>query len=195
MVFAGVAGSWGRDFYSSRPPSGMPPPPLNWGYPRTVTGFFHAFTRGQYERIHPTTNFIVFCKQVVMYIAGALEEFNGVYLLLGLIPFFFYKRMQPRERAWIVGLGAIYFCLSIFLLILLNPAADRQSRDLNKPFFIASHVLISIGIVYGLTLIGSLLATQYAKWRQWALYGGGTTGAAAPFSGAGGGCFTPQTPL
>lgn len=178
-LICGISWSLGAAFYLFLPLSGMTNPPLNWGYPRTVTGFFHAFTRGQYERIHPTTNFIVFCKQVGAYIGGALEEFNAVYLLIGLIPFFFYKRMQPRERAWIVGLGSIYFTLSIFLLILLNPAADRQSRDLNKPFFIASHVLISIGIGYGLTLIGSLLATQYTRWRQWALYGGIAAAAAA----------------
>src|SRR5207249_1158541 len=97
--------------------------------------------------------------------------FNAIYLLIGLIPFFFFKRMQKRERAWILGLACIYFVLSVFLLILLNPASDRQSKDLNKPFFTASHVLISMGIGYGLTLIGSLLVTQYAKFRQWALYG------------------------
>ena len=32
-------------------------PPMNWGYPRTVEGFFHAVGRGQYERIDPFENF------------------------------------------------------------------------------------------------------------------------------------------
>lgn len=31
-------------------------PPMNWGYPRTVEGFFHAVGRGQYEKISPTDN-------------------------------------------------------------------------------------------------------------------------------------------
>ena len=27
---------------------------MEWGYPRTVEGFFHAFTRGQYEKTNPS---------------------------------------------------------------------------------------------------------------------------------------------
>ncbi|HMC28944.1 MAG TPA: DUF2723 domain-containing protein, partial [Verrucomicrobiae bacterium] len=140
-LLCGICWSLGAAFYLYMPLASMTNPPLNWGYPRTVTGFFHAFTRGQYERIHPTTLPTRFVEQLIMYISGALEEFNFAYVLIGLVPFLFYKRMQRRERAWVVGLSSIYFCLSIFLLILLNPAADRQSRDLNKPFFTASHVL------------------------------------------------------
>lgn len=178
-------GAWlvGAAFYVYMPLASMSNPPLNWGYPRTVTGFFHAFTRGQYERIHPTTGtgdtafevFGSFCTkfagQIGMYIGGAWEEFNFIYVLIGLIPFFFYRRMQARERAWLIGLTAIYLCLSFFLLILLAPASDRQSRDLNKVFFTASHVMIAMGIGYGLTLIGALLATQYERYRRWALVG------------------------
>ena len=178
-VICGLCWMVGAAFYLYMPLAGMTNPPLNWGYPRTVTGFFHAFTRGQYERIHPTTSPTHFVSECIMYIEGALEEFNLVFILIGLIPFFFYKQLQKRERAWILGLAAIYFTLSVFLLILLNPASDRQSRDLNKPFFTASHVLISMGIGYGLTLIGSLLVTQYAKFRQWALIGAAVSAATA----------------
>ena len=32
----------------------MTNPPMEWGYPRTVQGFFHALTRGQYDKINPT---------------------------------------------------------------------------------------------------------------------------------------------
>jgi thioredoxin-like negative regulator of GroEL len=162
-------GAWmvGAAFYLYMPLAGMTNPPLNWGYPRTVTGFFHAFTRGQYERIHPTTSPVAFAKQIVMYFEGAVEEFNFFYLILALVPILFYKRLQKRERAWAVGLGSTYLCLSIFLLILLNPASDRQSRDLNKVFFTASHVIIAMAAGYGLTLIGSFLSTHYAAMRRW----------------------------
>src|SRR5262249_2347289 len=47
----------------------------------------------------------------------------------------------------------------------------RQSRDLNRPFFIASHVLVVMGIGYGLTIIGAYLAAQYERFRQYCLYG------------------------
>ena len=36
------------------PLAGMTNPPMQWGYPRTVEGFIHAFTRGQYEKTNPT---------------------------------------------------------------------------------------------------------------------------------------------
>jgi len=166
-------GAWvvGAAFYLYMPLASMSNPPLNWGYPRTVTGFFHAFTRGQYERIHPTTSLGRAVEQIGMYVSGALEEFNLVYLLMAILPLLFIKRMQPRERNWLIGLTAIYFCLSVFLLILLNPSPDRQSRELNRVFFAASHMVIAMGVGYGLTLVGGFLATQYGKFRPWVLKG------------------------
>jgi hypothetical protein len=168
-------GAWmlGAAFYVYMPIASMSNPPLNWGYPRTVFGFFHAFTRGQYEKINPTTSIWTFFKQIWMYTTGAVEEFNLIYLLLALIPFLFFKRMQKRERCWLIGLAATYFCLSLFLLILLNPGLDRQARDLNKVFFTASHVMIAMSIGYGLTLIAALLATHYEQYRKWVLLGAG----------------------
>ena len=166
-------GAWmlGAAFYVYLPIAGMSNPPLNWGYPRTVFGFFHAFTRGQYEKINPTTNLGTFFQQIWMYITGAVEEFNLIYLLLALLPLLFFKRMQKRERCWMIGLWANYLCLSIFLLILLNPGLERQSRDLNKVFFTASHVMIAMSIGYGLTLIAAFLATHYEQFRKWVLIG------------------------
>jgi thioredoxin-like negative regulator of GroEL len=172
-LYCGAAWAVGAAFYVYMPLASMSNPPLNWGYPRTVGGFFHAFTRGQYERIHPSTNIVTIVKQIGMYILGAMEEFNLVYILIGLVPFLFYKRMQPRERAWVIGLSSIYLCLSLFLLILLNPAPDRQSKDLNKVFFTASHVMIAMGIGYGLTVIAAALVTQYERYRRFALGGAG----------------------
>ena len=169
-LICGGAWLFGAAFYLYMPLASMSNPPMNWGYPRTVTGFFHAFTRGQYERIHPTRDPITFAKQFYYtLIDGTMEEFNFVYLLIGVVVFFFYRRMQPRERAWIVGLSAFYVVLGPFLLDLLSPAPDRQSQDLNKVFFTASHMMLAMFIGYGLTIIGSLLATQYERWRKWAL--------------------------
>src|SRR5262245_19896809 len=127
-LICGLAWAVGAAFYLYMPLASMSNPPLNWGYPRTVTGFFHAFTRGQYEKIHPTTSAGKFVEQIGMYVDGAKEEFNMVYLLMAILPLLFIKRMQPRERNWLIGLTATYFCLSIFLLVLLNPSQDRQSR-------------------------------------------------------------------
>ncbi|HKQ39308.1 MAG TPA: DUF2723 domain-containing protein, partial [Verrucomicrobiae bacterium] len=169
---SGAAWAVGAAFYLYMPLASMSNPPLNWGYPRIVSGFFHAFTRGQYERIHPTEKLWTFIQQLWMYLQGAVDEFNLVYLLLALVPFFFWKRMEKRERAWLTGLTATYLCLSVFLLILLNPGTDRQSRDLNKVFFTASHVMIAMGVGYGLTLIAGMLLVNFERWRRWIFLGG-----------------------
>ena len=68
----------------------MTNPPMNWGYPRTKEGFFHALTRGQYDKTNPTDSVFKFFEQVWMYFTGAANEFSLVYLLIALIPFFFY---------------------------------------------------------------------------------------------------------
>jgi len=175
---SGVMFLLGAAFYLYMPLTSMTNPPLNWGYPRTVGGFVHAFTRGQYERIHPTwgggTNPVSFVTSLVstyskqvwyILIQGPLEEFNVAYLALGFIPLFFFKRLQPRERAWLLGLTAFYFVLGPFLLYLFNPAPDRQALQLNKPFFIASHVIIAMAIGYGITLLLVSLATASEKIR------------------------------
>ena len=44
----------GISFYLYMPISGMTNPPMQWGYPRTAEGFWHALTRGQYEQPNPT---------------------------------------------------------------------------------------------------------------------------------------------
>ncbi len=168
-----VAGTWilGAAFYFYMPIASMTNPPLNWGYPRTAEGFVHAFTRGQYEKTHPTDSLGRLTEQVIMYTKGAIEEFNPVYLLIAFIPFFFLRRMQSRERAWIIGLATIWFFLAALLLILLNPSTDKQSVELSKVFFTSSYVMIAMAIGYGLAIMGGVLLTQYEKYRKWALGG------------------------
>ncbi len=166
----------GSAFYFYMPLASMSNPPMNWGYPRTAEGFVHAFTRGQYEKTHPTDSLSRLADQVVMYAESAGEEFNAVYLLVAFVPFFFLRRMQSRERAWIIGLAAIWFFLAMLLMILLNPSTDKQSRELTKVFFTASYMMVAMSLGYGLAIIGALLSTDYEKYRKWAL------GGAAAFS-------------
>ncbi len=237
VLYTGLAWIAGASFYFFMPVSGATNPPLNWGYPRTWEGFVHAFTRGQYERTNPTSDPIRFFEQIRMYCEGAVEEFNVVYLLIGLvplvfmfwrhldarqrtpfywitglyfatsllilfrasgnadvgfslfsaligvlggylfvliavIPFLFHRLMDRPERWWLGGLSTIYVGLAVLLMILLNPTTERQSRELTKVFFTASHVIITLGVGYGLTIIGALLAQHYQHLRFGALCAG-----------------------
>ncbi|MCX8156534.1 MAG: DUF2723 domain-containing protein [Verrucomicrobiae bacterium] len=164
----------GTSLYLFMPITSMTNPPLNWGYPRTEEGFWHAFTRGQYEKTNPTnifTNPLRFIRQMWDYTGGMVNEFTFVYLVIGLVPLAFWKKMQKRERAWLLGLMAIYLCLAVLLMIMLNPGTDRQSRELNRVFFTSSHVVVSMFIGYGLAILAAMLLVDYARWRRPILLG------------------------
>jgi len=187
LVVIGCGLCWvaGAAFYFYMPVAGMTNPPMEWGYPRTVEGFFHAFTRGQYEKTNPSDLIhhpLVFITQLGMLGTGIIEEFNWVYTLLALVPFLFFLKMHRRERAWLTGITAIWFFLAVLLLILLNPPADRQAQGLVRVFFTASHTLIALMVGYGLTLIAAYMATHYARFRSWGLTGGAVAIALGIFS-------------
>ena len=171
----------GLAFYLYMPLAGASNPPMQWGYPRTLEGFIHAITRGQYEKITPTSggngpfleqcvNFITtYSKQFLMYLDGMDNEFNLVCILIAIGVFLFYRSMQKRERSWITGVVGIFICLGPMLVFLLNPPPDRQARELIRVFFTASHVLVSIGVGYGMALLAATLATHYQAFRKVAI--------------------------
>jgi tetratricopeptide (TPR) repeat protein len=185
VLIMGILWLVGAGFYLYMPLAGMSNPPIQWGYPRTVEGFVHALTRGQYERARPTDVFhdpLGFITQLGMMLEGVVDEFNLVYAFIALVPFLFFVRMQKRERAWLIGITAIYLCLGVLLLILLNPPPDRQARELCRVFFTASHVLVAMMVGYGLTLIAAYMATHYERFRRWGLLGGTVAIALALYS-------------
>ena len=104
VIFCGVAWLLGAAFYFYMPLAGMTNPPMEWGYPRTVEGFIHAFTRGQYDKTNPSDVFHhpgVFLMQLQNMGLGIVDEFNWVYAFLALVPFLFFRKMHQRERAQI----------------------------------------------------------------------------------------------
>jgi tetratricopeptide (TPR) repeat protein len=176
VLFLGLLWLAGAAFYLYMPIAGMTDPPMQWGYPRTVEGFWHALSRGQYEQPNPTDVFadpLRFFSQLGMLVSGIADEFTWVYLIIALVPFLFFFRMQKREKAWMISMSAIYFCLGVLLMILLNPSTDRASADLVKVFFNNSHTIVAALIGYGLALIAAFMATHYRQFRLWGMIGGG----------------------
>ncbi len=161
--------------YFYEPLSGMTCPPMQWGYPRTVEGFFHALSRGQYATVESTNIFhdparIAF--QMWYLVKGISESFSWVYLFIGALPFLFLTKMHKRERNWIIGVTVIYLHLSVLMVLVLNVAPDRSTSELNKVFFTASHALFAILIGYGITILAAYVATSYEKFRRWGFIGG-----------------------
>src|SRR6266446_1771616 len=71
----------GLGFYFYLPVASMTNPPMNWAYPRTVTGFFHAINRGQFERANPTNNLGSFVAQLWLLIKETGKGLGWCYLL------------------------------------------------------------------------------------------------------------------
>ncbi|HTL16520.1 MAG TPA: DUF2723 domain-containing protein, partial [Patescibacteria group bacterium] len=187
LVVIGCGFCWiaGAAFYFYMPLAGMTNPPMEWGYPRTVEGFIHAFTRGQYEKTNPTDILhdpSRFVTQLAMLGDGIVEEFNWVYAILALVPFAFFFKLHKRERAWLIGIAAMYLCLGVLLLILLNPPPDRAAQQLVRVFFTASHTMIALLVGYGITLIAAYLSVHYQAFRHRALAGAAIALALAVFS-------------
>jgi tetratricopeptide (TPR) repeat protein len=170
VLLMGLAWGVGVCVYFYEPLSCMTDPPMQWGYPRTVEGFFHALSRGQYETANSYNLFSDpkrFGFQLGYIVQGLAESFSFVYVFIGVLPFAFLLKMHRRERSWIIGLTSVYACLSVLLVVLINVAPDRQSTDLNKVFFTASHGLFAMMIGYGLALLAAFTATNYQKVRVW----------------------------
>jgi hypothetical protein len=175
VLVCGLCWVVGAAFYFYMPLAGMTNPPIQWGYPREVGGFIHAFTRGQYEKTNPSDIFgdpKRFIMQLTNMLKGVTDEFNWVCSFLVAVPFVFFRKLHRRERAWLIGITAIYLCLAVLLMILLNPSPDRAAAELNRVFFTASHTLVSLLVGYGLTLIAAYMATHYERFRMWGLIGG-----------------------
>jgi tetratricopeptide (TPR) repeat protein len=175
VLILGLLWMAGASFYFYMPISGMTNPPMQWAYPRTVDGFFHALTRGQYEQPNPVNVLSEsgrFIGQLGMLAEGVAESFTWVCVFIALVPFAFLLKLQKRERAWLMGLLAMYFCLGVLLMILLNPAPERASADLVKVFFNSSHTLVALLIGYGLALTAAYMATHYERFRRWGVLGG-----------------------
>ena len=175
VVIMGSLWLLGASFYFYLPISCMTNPPMQWCYPRTVDGFFHALSRGQYEQPNPTNVLSEpgrFVGQLSMLIGGLADSFTWVCLLAAVVPFIFIMKMQKREQAWLAGIAAIYLCLGVLLIILLNPTPERASADLVKVFFNASHTLIAALVGYGLALMSAYMAVHYQKFRRRGLIAG-----------------------
>ena len=145
----------GLSAYLYLPLASMTNPPVNWGYARTVEGFFHVLSRGQFERVHGTENFASLPKQMLVFGEAAMHDLGLSYLIAAAIPFCFLRRLRLQERRWMLGLLAFFCGLSFLMLVLLNPSPDRQAVLLIGAYFTAAHLVLAVWAGYGLILLGT----------------------------------------
>lgn len=184
VLVCGLLWICGAAFYFYEPIACMTDPPMEWAYPRTVQGFIHAITRGQYSPINPTAGvgnnifekigsfFSIYGMQLWRYLEGTAQQFTLFSLLLIVLIILVYRLLKRRERVWLLGLTAMYMCMGPFLVLLLNFSPDRQSIAISAPLFALGHVFIAMFVAYGLVIACAYMATQYDAMRPWLLLGG-----------------------
>lgn len=172
VLVSGVMFFLAHAAYIFMPLSSMTNPPMNWGYPRTVEGFLHAFSRGQYEPINPTDSFPRFIDQLFMVSNVIIDEFSIPLAILAFLPLCFVRYMKKRELSWWVGLSVIFVGLTFLLLALLNPDTNIQSKFQTRVFFIPTHSILAIGIGCAIALVSRLLLMELRKNKDWIVIGG-----------------------
>ncbi|HEY3857955.1 MAG TPA: DUF2723 domain-containing protein [Verrucomicrobiae bacterium] len=157
----------GSGFYFIVPLASMTNPPMNWGYARTVEGFYHTISRGQYDRINPADfvhSPVVVLGQIAAYFAVAARQFGLEYIPFAVMPFLFFFKMKNRERRWMIALTAVFLCLGVLINILLNPASrERTMVELVRIFYLPSFVPISIWIGCGVGLSIAWFTTKFSR--------------------------------
>lgn len=128
-------------------------PPMNWGYARTTDGFFHLVSRGQYERVIPTSDVKTFAKQVSIYAQSAAMDFGCVYLPFACLPWFAYRRLSQRQRRWMLASLPLFACLTLLMTAALNPPLHSDGIRAIKVFFSASYVVLAVWVGCGMMLI------------------------------------------
>lgn len=169
VLTRGLLGNWrallgglfglalGLSVYLYPPIASMTNPPVNWAYPRTVEGFFHLITRGQYEQMEPVTSVADFSDQTVQFGGAAAKDYGIVAVLFAVVPFWHLLRLSSAQRRWMLGLLALFLCLSLFLLAMQNPSLSGGMSwvDLLNPYFAFSYLIVAIWTGYGALLLGA----------------------------------------
>jgi hypothetical protein len=143
----------GLYFYS--PLASMTNPPLNWAYPRTVKGFYHLVTRGQYDKLYPTHDLGRFVTQLWVFALEIGRHFGWLYLVFAPLPFCFLRRAPRAARHWMIALTAAFVCTGPLMAAMLNPTRERNTLQLIEPYFSAMYVILAVWTGLGLMTIGA----------------------------------------
>jgi Protein of unknown function (DUF2723) len=139
------------------PVSSMTTPPTNWAYPRTVEGFFHLVSRGQYETPHPTEQLKPLLRQLWAVFGITSQNLGIWYVGCAVVPFCFIARRPSAVRNCILGLGATLLCVGPVLTAALNPGPDLQVTQLVTPYFIPMFGVLTVCAGVGVFATASLV--------------------------------------
>jgi hypothetical protein len=135
----------------------MTNPPLNWAYPRTVEGFWHLVSRGQYDKLNGTHDLVLFIEHLWAIGLDVGGQFGWLYFVFIPLPFCLWRRMRPDARRWMMGLITSFVCMGPMMVAMLNPTRDRQTSVLVQQYFSALYVVLAVWAGLGLMLAGGII--------------------------------------
>jgi tetratricopeptide (TPR) repeat protein len=172
----------GLSFYAYLPFASEQNPPMNWGYPRTLEGFWHAISRGQYEKIDPSANlahaianpgyFAQLLNAIVFDpkdYTSVVAQFSWGISLFVAVPFFFLGRIGRKVRQWIVVTLAAFISLTVIFIIFQYPKLDVQTLFIGRVQYIQAHAIFALWISYGLIFALAFIDTLF-RGRKAATY-------------------------
>jgi tetratricopeptide (TPR) repeat protein len=165
LVIMAICAGLGLSMFFYMPISSDHNPPMNWGYTRTLEGFKHAVTRGQYQKLDPAIEPSAFFRQAGMYLVDMNKRFNPLILLAGLAAFAAIPFIDRRHRGWFGVLGLSFFFLSFVFIALLNPGHDVQALFIGRVQFVQADAVFALWLGYGLALIAAVLIWLAARGR------------------------------
>ena len=163
LVISASLAILGLSFYAGyMPVSSEQNPPINWGYPRTMEGFRHAVSRGQYERIDPVANLqqaisdpAYFGKLSHILITdhqgyiSVVAQFGWHISLAVLALLFMAFRLDKKSRDWLVVSLMAFVWLTLVFIIFQWPKPDVQTLFIGRVQYIQAHAIFAMWIAYG----------------------------------------------
>ncbi len=136
------------------PIASMTNPPMNWGYSRTLDGFIHDISRGQYEKANPAGSFARFAALQSGLLQDTGKDFGWIYLVFTLLPVGFLWHLAPSGRKWVFALAPMFVCAGPLLTGVLN-IGDYGSKGIEvifEPYFFSMDTLLAFASGIGLML-------------------------------------------
>src|SRR5260221_13058841 len=107
VLASGIAILLGLSLYFYLPIASMTNPPVNWGYPRTVAGFVHVLTRGQFERIHPADSVVGVAKVMGSDSKSMLSDFGWIFLPPALLSCLLFRKINDSVVPLLISTLAV----------------------------------------------------------------------------------------
>ena len=134
---------------------------MNSGYQRTIEGFFHPLSRGEYGSGIGDINFncLGILNESCMYLKLTAENWGVFYLLVAAVPLLVLWKLPAKLRWWIIGLfGSWLFTLLIMLGVLPTRYYDDDYFSKSAPYFAITHLPLALLSGVGLALITACVA-------------------------------------